>query len=99
MTPASGCSLVAAWPSTCCIGRLQVLDKLLGEDIDILVAGDSMMRQLYTRLVQLLRGRRRVFDYRVRKHAGFGTPSSLMASGVQLSDGQRCAAVMTHTRS
>ena len=44
----------------------QVVNKLLGERIDIVVAGDSMMRQLYTRLVQMLRGRRRVFDYRVR---------------------------------
>lgn len=45
----------------------QVVNKLLGERIDIVVAGDSMMRQLYTRLVQMLRGRRRVFDYRVRQ--------------------------------
>ena len=45
----------------------QVVNKLLGGRIDIVVAGDSMMRQLYTRLVQMLRGRRRVFDYRVRQ--------------------------------
>lgn len=54
-------------PTCLAVVSLQVLDKLLGERIDILVAGDSMMRQLYTRVVQMLRGRRRVFDYRVRK--------------------------------
>ena len=43
-----------------------MLDRLLGGDTDIVIAGDSMMRQLYVRLLQLLRGRRRVFDYRVR---------------------------------
>lgn len=44
----------------------QILDKLLGQGIDIVVAGDSMMRQNYLRLVQLMRGKRRIFDYRVR---------------------------------
>jgi len=42
-----------------------VLERLLGDSTDIVIAGDSMMRQLFVRLVQLLRGRHRVFDYRV----------------------------------
>lgn len=37
----------------------QVVEKLLSADIDIVVAGDSMMRQNYLRLVQMMRGRRR----------------------------------------
>jgi len=48
---------------------LQILDKLLGEGIDIVVAGDSMMRQNYLRLVQLMRGKQRIFDYRVRPNS------------------------------
>ena len=43
-----------------------MLDRLLRGDTDIVIAGDSMMRQLYVRLIQMLRGRRQVFDYRVR---------------------------------
>ncbi len=42
-----------------------MLDRLLGGDTDVVIAGDSMMRQLYVRLIQLLRGRQRIFDYRV----------------------------------
>lgn len=45
--------------------RQDVLERLLGGSTDIVIAGDSMMRQLFVRLVQLLRGRHRVFDYRV----------------------------------
>lgn len=39
---------------------LQVLDFLQGQKMDILVAGDSMMRQLYIRMVHMMRGARRV---------------------------------------
>ena len=46
--------------------RHEVLDRLLDGSTDIVVAGDSMMRQLFVRLIQMLRGRWRVFDYRVR---------------------------------
>mmetsp|Transcript_3550 Transcript_3550/g.10331 ORF Transcript_3550/g.10331 Transcript_3550/m.10331 type:complete len:816 (-) Transcript_3550:2377-4824(-) len=51
--------------------RAEILDKLLGENIDIVVAGDSMMRQNYLRLVQMMRGRHRIFDYRVHTHASY----------------------------
>ncbi len=37
-----------------------MLDFLQGEKMDILVAGDSMMRQLFIRLVHMMRGTRRV---------------------------------------
>lgn len=51
--------------------RAEIVEKLLGENIDIVVAGDSMMRQNYLRLLQLMRGRRRIFDYRVHTHASY----------------------------
>jgi len=41
------------------------------QGIDIVVAGDSMMRQHFTRLVQLLRGRQRNVDYRVHTHGSY----------------------------
>ena len=41
------------------------------QNIDIVVAGDSMMRQHFTRLVQLLRGRQRNVDYRVHTHGSY----------------------------
>jgi len=44
---------------------LQLLQYLQGEQMDILVAGDSMMRQLYVRLVHMMRGARRVLDYHI----------------------------------
>ncbi len=49
------------------IGRAcsQLLQYLQGEQMDILVAGDSMMRQLYVRLVHMMRGARRVLDYHI----------------------------------
>ena len=31
-------------------------------DADILVAGDSMMRQIFSRLVQMMRGQQRILD-------------------------------------
>ena len=43
----------------------QLLQYLQGEQMDILVAGDSMMRQLYVRLVHMMRGARRVLDYHI----------------------------------
>ena len=39
--------------------------------MDILVVGDSLMRQLYSRLVHMLRGHRRVFDYKMHTHAAY----------------------------
>ena len=44
---------------------------LRAQGIDIVVAGDSMMRQHFTRLVQLLRGRQRNVDYRVHTHGSY----------------------------
>ena len=35
-----------------------MLERLVGGNTDIVVAGDSMMRQFYLRLVQQLRGRK-----------------------------------------
>lgn len=51
--------------------RHEVMERLLGGSTDIVVAGDSMMRQFYLRLVQQLRGQRRLFDYRVHTHATY----------------------------
>ena len=42
--------------------RREVLAQLLRHNADILVAGDSMMRQVYSRLVQMMRGQRRILD-------------------------------------
>jgi len=42
--------------------RREVLAQLLASNADILVAGDSMMRQVFSRLVQMMRGQRRVLD-------------------------------------
>lgn len=39
--------------------------------MDILVLGDSLMRQLYSRLVHMLRGHHRVFDYKMHTHAAY----------------------------
>lgn len=47
------------------------MERLLGGNTDIVVAGDSMMRQFYLRLLHQLRGRRRLFDYRVHTHAKY----------------------------
>ena len=44
---------------------------LRAQNIDIVVAGDSMMRQHFTRLVQMLRGRQRNIDYRVHTHGSY----------------------------
>ena len=35
---------------------------LQANEADILVAGDSMMRQIFSRLVQMMRGQRRILD-------------------------------------
>ena len=47
------------------------MERLLGGSTDIVVAGDSMMRQFYLRLLHQLRGQRRLFDYRVHTHAKY----------------------------
>lgn len=47
------------------------MERLLGGNTDIVIAGDSMMRQFYLRLIHQMRGRRRVFDYRVHTHAKY----------------------------
>jgi len=52
--------------------RHEVLDFLQGQKMDILVAGDSMMRQLYIRMVHMMRGARRVLDYHIHTHANYG---------------------------
>ena len=49
----------------------QVLQYLQAEQMDILVAGDSMMRQLYVRLVHMMRGARRVLDYHIHTPASY----------------------------
>lgn len=61
---------------------VQVLDFLQGGDMDILVAGDSMMRQLYIRLVHMMRGSRRVLDYHIHTHANYAV--SCKAAGLQI---------------
>ncbi len=50
---------------------LQVLDFLQDGSMDVLVAGDSMMRQLYIRLVHMMRGAPRVLDYHIHTHANY----------------------------
>ena len=52
-------------PPTSLTVEPQVLQFLQAEQMDILVAGDSMMRQLYVRLVHMMRGARRVLDYHI----------------------------------
>jgi hypothetical protein len=47
--------------------------------MDVLVAGDSMMRQLFIRLAHMMRGTRRVMDYHVHAHASYAV--SLSSSG------------------
>ena len=49
----------------------QVLDFLQGEQMDILIAGDSMMRQLFVRLVHMMRGAQRVVDYHIHTPASY----------------------------
>ena len=48
-----------------------MLQYLQSEQMDILVAGDSMMRQLYVRLVHMMRGARRVLDYHIHTPASY----------------------------
>lgn len=50
---------------------LQVLDFLQANQMDILVVGDSMMRQLFVRLVHMMRGARRVMDYHIHTSASY----------------------------
>ena len=49
----------------------QVLEFLQAEQMDILVAGDSMMRQLFVRLVHMMRGAPRVLDYHIHTPASY----------------------------
>lgn len=51
--------------------RKEVLDFLQGSNMDIVVAGDSMMRQLYIRMIHMMRGARRVLDYHIHTHATY----------------------------
>ncbi len=57
--------------SRCSRATMSDASFLLAQGIDIVVAGDSMMRQHFTRLVQLLRGRQRNVDYRVHTHGSY----------------------------
>ena len=50
---------------------LQVLDFFQSRSTDVLVTGDSMMRQLFIRLAHMMRGTRRVMDYHVHAHASY----------------------------
>ncbi len=52
----------------------QVLEWLGEAGVRLVVVGDSMMHQLWTRLVALLRDQRPVFDYRVFTHARYSVP-------------------------
>lgn len=51
--------------------RREVVDFLQDGKMDIVVAGDSMMRQLYIRLIHMMRGARRVLDYHIHTHATY----------------------------
>ncbi len=59
------------------------------QSIDIVVAGDSMMRQHFTRLVQLLRGRQRNIDYRVHTHGSYSYCDEVTCVKMQAS-AQQC---------
>lgn len=49
----------------------QVLGFLQERSMDVLVAGDSMMRQLFIRLVHMMRGVKRPLDYHIHTHASY----------------------------
>ena len=66
--------------------RQEVSERLLGGSTDIVIAGDSMMRQLFVRLIQMLRGRHRVFDYRVG--ARLMTPPWMIAQSTPMPPAQ-----------
>ncbi len=66
----------------------QVLDWLQRGKMDILVAGDSMMRQLYIRLVHMMRGSRRVLDYHIHTHANYAVRAAVQAGCVGYLAGQ-----------
>ena len=69
---------------------MQVLGFLQDSKMDVLVAGDSMMRQLYIRLVHMMRGANRVLDYHIHTHANYkvvltASPSLLVQAQQPLS--------------
>ncbi len=51
------------------IGRGQILHYLRSRNSPIVVAGDSMMRQFFLRLVTMMRGQARMVDYHQHAHA------------------------------
>lgn len=69
--------------------------------MDILVVGDSLMRQLYSRLVHMLRGHRRVFDYKMHTHAAYSVCKVPLATAWRGFFGAIAAApkASMHTRS
>ena len=56
-----------------------MLDFLQSRNMDVLVAGDSMMRQLFIRLAHMMRGTLRVMDYHVHAHASYAVRISSSA--------------------
>jgi hypothetical protein len=53
------------------LSRGQVLHYLRTHGSDVVVAGDSMMRQFYLRLVMMMRGQPRLLDYHLHAHAQY----------------------------
>ncbi len=48
-----------------------MFEGLTAAGVRVVVMGDSMLRQLWTRLVALLRDQHPVFDYRIGTHARY----------------------------
>lgn len=53
--------------------RAEILEFYQGTATDILVVGDSFMRQLFVRLTHILRGQERVVDFKIHTHASYAT--------------------------
>ena len=58
-----------------------MLDFLQSNQMDILVAGDSMMRQLFVRLVHMMRGSLRVLDYHIHTPASYSVCPEVREEG------------------
>ncbi|KAH7623878.1 hypothetical protein NADE_008693 [Nannochloris sp. 'desiccata'] len=61
-------------PETCRytpMTRGQIMATLEGINAPLVVIGDSMMRQLFLRLVMMMRGQERLLDYRLHTHAQY----------------------------
>jgi len=54
-------------------GRQEILESFQGASTDIMIVGDSFLRQLFVRLLHLMRGQERVVDYKIHTHASYAT--------------------------